>query len=211
MSEPRRALIVVDAQREYFEGALPIVHPPRESALARIVEAVGHARAADIPVVVVRHESPGGTIAFVPGSRGAQTHRDVEAVTEGAIPVVKRFSSVFAGTGLAERLNDDGVDTVTLVGFMTNNCILASAADAEPRGLSVEVLSDATGAVGLANDAGSVGARTVHETLMPMLHSNWAAVADVRAWAAAVAAGRSLAPDSLVASAARHRTGTPAA
>ena len=46
------------------------------------------------------------------------------------------------------------VDTVTLVGYMTNNCVLASAVEAEFLGFTTEVLSDATGAINLANDAG---------------------------------------------------------
>src|SRR5699024_1894875 len=38
-----------------------------------------------------------------------------------------------------------------------------------------EVLADATGAIHLANAAGSADAETVHTTLMTLLNSNWAA------------------------------------
>ena len=75
---------------------------------------------------------------------------------------------------------------------MTNNCDLATAAAAEPLGITVELLSDASGAVHLANDAGTVSARQLHETLMVLLHSNFAAVATTDDWAAAVAAGTTL-------------------
>ena len=84
---------------------------------------------------------------------------------------------------------------------MTNNCVLASAAEAETYGLSVEVLSDATGAINITNDAGSVDARTVHTTLLALLNSNWAAVADTDQWVQAVDAGTALEGSNLVISA----------
>lgn len=59
--------------------------------------------------------------------------------------ISKHFASVFEGTGLLEWLRGENVETITLTGYMTNNCVLASAASAEPFGLTVEVLSDATG------------------------------------------------------------------
>lgn len=88
---------------------------------------------------------------------------------------------------------------------MTNNCILSSAADAEPRGFNVEVLSDATGAIDIANEAGRASAQQVHETLMVLLHSNWAAVVYTNTWIAALQASEPLAKSNLVMSAARGR------
>ncbi|MEE2055638.1 cysteine hydrolase family protein, partial [Nocardiopsis tropica] len=120
-------------------------------------------------------------------------------------PLVKQHGSVFAGTDLEDWLRGRGIDTVTLVGYMTNNCILASSVEAEARGLRAEVLSDATGAVDIANAAGSVHAKTVHETLMTMLNSNFAAVATTDEWVRAVASGAELPKSNLVESAAAGR------
>lgn len=89
---------------------------------------------------------------------------------------------------------------------MTNNCVLASAAAAEPFGLTVEVLSDATGAIPLSNDAGLASAAQVHETLMTQLDSNWAAVATTDAWIDAVRAGTGLPKSNLVESAITGRS-----
>ena len=41
---------------------------------------------------------------------------------------------------------------------MTNNCDLATAVEAEGLGFAAEILSDATGAIHLANEAGKVSA-----------------------------------------------------
>jgi hypothetical protein len=84
---------------------------------------------------------------------------------------------------------------------MTNNCVLASAAEAETHGLTAEVLSDATGAINIANDAGFADAKTVHTTLMALFNSNFAAVADTGTWSGAAGAGRALPRPDLGASA----------
>lgn len=208
MTTPRRALILIDVQNEYFdaEGPLAIQYPPRADSLARILETIATARDADLPVVVVQHEYPAGAPVFAAGSANQQVHPDVAAaVGTDATHVTKSFSSVFAGTGLLDRVREQGIDTLTLVGYMTNNCVLATAADAEQHGLAVEVLSDATGAINLANEAGSAGAQQVHETLMVLLHSNFAAVAPTADWSAAVAGGTALPKSDLGTSAMQGR------
>lgn len=206
MTAPRRALIVIDAQQEYFDGLLPIQHPPREQSLARIRSTIEAAESADIPVVLVQHELPEGAPIFASRSATVGNHPEIAAFEDRAAKrVSKQFSSVFAQTGLAEWLREQDVDTVTLVGYMTNNCVIGSAVGAEPLGFAVEVLSDATGAIDIANGAGRASAQQVHETLMALLHSNWAAVADTDAWIAAIQAGQALGKSDLVTSAANGR------
>ena len=206
MTAPHRALIVIDAQQEYFDGLLPIQYPPREESIARVRTAIEAAERAEIPVVIVQHELPADSPIFATGSATAANHPGVAAhEARAARRFGKQYSSVFAGTGLADWLREQDVDTVTLVGYMTNNCVLASAADAEPLGFAVEVLSDATGAIDLANDVGRAPAQQVHQTLMALLHSNWAAVADTTAWTTALQAGDPLDKSDLVTSADRGR------
>lgn len=206
MTAPHRALIVIDVQQEYFDGLLPIQYPPREESIAHVRTAIEAAERAEIPVVIVQHELPAESPIFATGSATAANHPGVAAHEDRAAQRVgKQYSSIFAGTGLADRLREQDVDTVTLVGYMTNNCVLASAADAEPLGFAVEVLSDATGAIDLANDVGRAPAQQVHETLMALLHSNWAAVADTTAWTTALQAGDPLGKSDLVTSADRGR------
>lgn len=204
MTNPRRALVVVDVQQEYFEGALQIQHPPRDESVARIARVIDTAHAQGLPVVVVQHELPEGAPVFAKGSAGWALHPDVDSRSlDSWKRVSKDKASVFAGTGVAQWLAEHEVDTVVLVGYMTNNCVIGSAAAAEELGLTVEVLSDATGAIHLANEAGSASAQQVHETLMVLLHSNFAAVATTDAWVAATEQGRTLPGSDLGTSAVR--------
>ena len=144
---------------------------------------------------------PGGAI-FAPGGKGFALCPSIERRrTPQWKLVIKRRGSIYAGTDLAAWVHERGVDTVTLVGFMVNNCVLASAAWGETIGLTTEVLSDAVGATNLCNRAGKADARTVHTTLMALLHSNWAAVTTTDDWCRALARDEPLPRCNLVASA----------
>ena len=206
MTAPRRALIVVDVQQEYFTGILQIQAPPRDQTLANIVAALEVAEQQELPVVVVQHELPQGAPVFAVGSDSWSLHPEIERRMD---PTWKRVSkdkgSVFAGTDVAQWLAEREVDTVTIVGYMTNNCDIATAVGAEELGLAAEILSDATGAIHLANEAGQVSADQLHETLLVLLHSNFAAVATTQAWTTAVTAGDALPKSDLGTSATQGR------
>ena len=206
MTAQRRALIVVDVQNEYFDGILQIQHPPREATLANITRAMDVAVELDLPVVVMQHELPEGAPVFAVNSPSWSLHPEVERRMR---PEFKRaskvYGSAFTGAGVAEWLEEKQVDTITIVGYMTNNCDIATAADAETRGIAAEVLSDASGAIHLSNEAGSVSAEQLHQTLMVLLNSNFAAVADTASWVEAARAGTELPKGDLGTSAVQGR------
>lgn len=193
MTAPRRALFVVDVQQEYFDGPLTVQHPPVEQSLANITRAMDIAADLNMPVVVVQHELPEGAPVFAVNSASWELHPDVaKRVRPEWKRATKSFGSVFAGTDVGEWLHEQGVDTIVIAGYMTNNCDIATAVEAEGRGLATEILSDATGAIHLSNEAGSASAEQLHSTLMTLLHSNFAAVADTETWIAATRNGVAL-------------------
>lgn len=202
MTNPCRALVVVDAQMEYFDGPMSIQHPPRQESLANISRVLEIAAQQDMPVVMVQHELGEGAPIFAAGSEGYALHPDLEQLDgQQWKKVVKGYGSVFAGTDVADWLRERGVDTITVVGYMTNNCDLATAVEAEGLGFAAEILSDATGAIHLANEAGQVSAEDLHRTLMVLLQSNFAAVTTTAGWVEAVAGGQPLDRSNLVVSA----------
>lgn len=187
MDAPRRALVIIDVQNDYFAGPLEIQYPAHAASLPMITKAIDAADAAGIPVVAVQHTSGAGAPVFAPGTDGFALHREVaDRARESWKRVVKQHGSVYAQTDVAEWLRAQAVDTVTLVGYMTNNCVLASSVEGEGLGFTTEVLSDATGAINLANGQGFVDAKTVHTTLMTLLSSNLASVATTDEWLAAL-------------------------
>ena len=144
---PKRALIVIDVQNEYFDGALPITAPPTETSLPNIGAAMDAATAAGVPVIVVQHgDDPDGDI-FRPGSHEWQLHPEVARRQRDHL-VPKALPGSFTGTPLADILAEAGVDTVTITGYMTHMCVDTTARQAAHRGLAVEILNDATGTLG---------------------------------------------------------------
>jgi nicotinamidase-related amidase len=141
MTAPQRALIVIDAQQEYFDGLLPIQYPARDQSITSVQAAIKAAEQTGTPVVLVQHELPAEAPVFGSGSATWQNHPEVAAHEDAAAKRVgKQFSSIFADTDLEAWLREQGIDTITLAGYMTNNCVIASAAAAEPLGFTVEVL-----------------------------------------------------------------------
>jgi nicotinamidase-related amidase len=203
MTNPRRALVLVDVQQQYFSGLLEIQYPPHEQSLPQITAAIDAATTAGLPIAVIQHTAGERAPVFAPGTPEFELHPEVESRrTEAWKNVVKQYGSVYADTDLAAWLRGNDVDTVTLVGYMTNNCILGSAVEAEGLGFTTEVLSDATGAINIANDAGFADARTVHTTLLALLNSNWASVGTTNAWITALTTQQTLPGSDLGTSAA---------
>ncbi|ABM10690.1 isochorismatase family protein [Paenarthrobacter aurescens] len=208
MAELRRALVIVDVQNDYFAagGPLEIQYPDRNESLANITRAIDLAQQKGLPVAVVQHEYPAGAPVFAQGSEGWELHPEISSRREDSWKhIVKNYGSVFAGTDFEAWLRENGIDTITVIGYMTNNCDLATAAAAEPLGIAVELLSDASGAIHLANEAGTVSAQQLHETLLVLLHSNFAAVATTDKWVRAVEAGTAIPKNDLGTSAVQGR------
>lgn len=186
----RRALLVIDAQNEYAEGgALALAWPDPTLSRGSIAAVMDAARAAGVTIVVVRQDNPAGAWACAAGTAGAELLPEVAARPADHV-VAKRLPSAFAGTGLDAWLRERGIGRLTLVGYMTQNCVESTAREAAHLGYAVGVLSDATGTVGLRTAAGTRSAREVHESSLVVMASWYAAVADSPTWLADLAAGR---------------------
>ncbi|RRS05500.1 cysteine hydrolase [Aquabacterium soli] len=204
----RRALIVIDVQQEYFSGALPITHPPVSTSMPNIARAMDAAHASGIPVIVVQHSLPAGAPAFAPGSESWALHPEV-AQRPADLRFEKNLPSAFAGTSLDAWLRDHQINTLVVAGYMTHNCNASTVFEAFHTGYSVEVLSDATGALAYMNAAGSASAEEIHRVFSVVFHSNFAAVASTAQWLDAVAAGLPLQKDNVPASNQRARAVRP--
>ena len=201
---PRRALLVIDVQNEYFTGDMPIEFPSVDISLPNIARAMAAARAAGVPVIVVQHDAPADSPIFAKGSDGWQLHPQVAAFAADH-RINKAMGSVFAGTDLRAWLEGHGIDTLTVIGYMTHNCDAATIYHAAHDGLQVEFLQDATGTLSYANAAGAASAEEIHRVYSTVFHSNFAAVASTQAWLDAVSAGKALEKDNIYLSNQRAR------
>lgn len=201
-SSPRRALVVIDVQNEYVTGKLRIEHPPVSHSLVQIGRAMDAARAAGIPVLVVQHSEAASAALFATGSHGWSLHEVVAGRPHDHL-VEKQWPSVFTGTDFADWLARHGIDTLSIAGYMTQNCNASTVLEATHRGFAVELLSDASGALSYENAAGRASAEEIHRVFSVVFHSRFAAVTGTDDWIAAAQAGCAIPRDSIPASNAR--------
>jgi nicotinamidase-related amidase len=175
-----RALLVIDVQREYFEGALPIRHPVGH--LESILEVMDAAKRASVPTVVVRHHQPEvDSPLFCLGSDMWRLHPEVEGRPRDVL-IDKQLPGSFTNTPLDEFLKERGVDTVCIAGYMTQICCDTTARQAFHRGYKVEFLRDATGTLDVENKAGSVTAEQLHESILVAQQMFISDVIDKETW-----------------------------
>lgn len=195
-SQPKRALIVIDVQNEYFTGNLRIEYPDVRQSLPKICRAMDSAHAAGVPVVVVQHLFPEGFPVFARGSHGAELHPEVARRHRDHL-VEKGMASALTTTDLGPWLRERGIDTLTVVGYMTHNCDDATVRQAMHEGWKVELLHDAAGSLPYTNAMGSATAEEIHRVFTIVMHTGFAAVVSTDEWVRALASGEPLAADNV--------------
>lgn len=164
MAETKRALMVIDVQREYFDGALPISYP--HGHLQHILAVMDAAHAAKIPTVVVRHHQPDpNSPIFRLNSDMWQLHPEVNQRPRSLL-LDKQLPGSFTGTDLDQWLKEHQITTLSIAGYMTHMCCDTTARQAFHRGYQVEFLNDATGTLLVENKAGRVDAQQLHESIL---------------------------------------------
>lgn len=175
-----KALLVIDVQNEYFTGKLPIFN--RDASLKNILRAIEYANATGIKVILIKHiiPNPEATV-FAVHSYGAEIKQEITEQPHNLI-IEKHLPGSFTGTPLEEWLRSNQIDTLTICGYMTHLCCDTTSRQAVHLGFKVEFLSDATGTLDLSNKAGSVDAKTLHETVLVVQAARFADVLTTAAW-----------------------------
>lgn len=179
--QPRRALIVIDVQNEYVTGNLPIEHPDIHRSLANIGKAMDTAKEINIPVIVMQQTAPATSPVFAQGSHGWELHEVVRSRTWNHY-FEKKLPSAFAGTNLADWLDEHQINTLTVIGYMTHNCVDSTIKHALHAGLAVEFLADAAGSLPYLDKAGSASAEEMHRIFSVAMQARFAAVMDTEEW-----------------------------
>jgi len=159
------ALVVIDAQQEYFAPIGKVVLPDGPAAAQHIARAPAWARAGGVPVVHIVHESrrPNAT-TFAPGSPTLEIHPQARPAA-GEPVLQKHLPGSFTGTGLETLLRERGVERLLVAGFMTQMCVDTTTRQAAHLGFRVTVLADACAAKAVTGPDGTpISADQVHRT-----------------------------------------------
>ena len=162
----KQALLVIDVQKIYTSKSSELFCKDADKTVARINKLIDAFESKRAPIVYVRHQHKkdrsdighlfnfdGGEVEevnFLDGSEGVKYDGRLRLVSN-CVEIVKTRYSAFAGTELAAKLRNLGVDKVAVTGFMTNFCCESTARSAFDLDFLVDVIIDATGTPGTDN------------------------------------------------------------
>ena len=144
-------LIIIDAQREYVDGMLPLVGVA--DAIAETSRLLERARAARTPVVHVVHR--GGGRLFNHATAGFEIVAALAPAPHETV-IEKLRTSSFAGTRLEDVLHRTGRKNLLIAGFMTHHCVSSTARAGRDLGYEPTVVAKATATRDLPDGRGGV-------------------------------------------------------
>ncbi|MDR3421017.1 MAG: cysteine hydrolase [Xanthobacteraceae bacterium] len=144
---PKTALVVIDLQNAFMLPGMPVEVPMAREIVPNVNRLAAATRTAGGKVVWVKMCLEGQSEAWrvffdgdprratlselTPGARGFELYADLDVRPQDAIVVKRRFSAFIQGSSdLDQQLRDFGIDTVLIVGTVTNVCCESSARDA---------------------------------------------------------------------------------
>lgn len=168
----KSAIIIVDAQREYLDGNVPL--KGIQDALVEIKRLLERARALSVPIFHVAHHTQASAAIFAPESPNSEIIEEVKPLAKEKV-IIKNFPSAFVNTDLQNFLKETGKDELVIAGFMTHMCINATTRSAFDHGYKPTVIASACATRDLPLPDGTIiPADTVHR-------SNLASLADLLA------------------------------
>jgi nicotinamidase-related amidase len=167
------ALIMIDCQNTYTTGRMTL--SGIEAALEEAARLLGRARAAGTPIIHVMHDGGPGSLYDLRQEIG-QIAEPV-APLDGEATIVKTLPNAFAGTELHERLQDLGLKTLIVAGFMTHMCVSSTVRAGFDLGYRTTVVGGATATRDLPKpDGGILPAKNLHEASLAGLSDLFAVV-----------------------------------
>ncbi|MEP7077008.1 MAG: cysteine hydrolase family protein [Acidobacteriota bacterium] len=167
-------LVIIDAQKEYSEGKVPLVG--FDAALREAAKLLGRARDLGSPVIHVTHENKAGSALFEAGSKFVEVI-DVLGPLDSEVVIAKTMANSFFNSTLDDEIRKTGRTSLVVIGYMTHMAVDATVRAALERGVTTTVVGDACTTRDLADGYGSViAAEDVHAATLAALRDRFAAV-----------------------------------
>lgn len=170
----KTALVVIDLQNVFMLPGMPIEVPAAREIVPNVNRLAESVREAGGKVVWVQMtlegeqenwsvffdgDPRGDSLAqLTPGAHGHALHDDLDVQPEDEVIRKKRYSAFIQGSSnLDEVLRAAGIDTIVVVGTLTNVCCESSARDAMMLNYKVLFVSDANAALTDADHNATLG------------------------------------------------------
>lgn len=172
----RPALILVDIQKgfdnvDYYGGERN--NPQAEKNAQRLLE---HWRKQGWPLFHIQYSALNPKSPLAPTGPGF-AFKDEVAPLPGELVLERHVNSSFIGTNLQQQLDEQGINTVVVIGFSTEHCVSTTTRMAGNLGYNTYIVSDATAAFAKTGVNGQrFDAETVHQLSLATLQDEFATV-----------------------------------
>jgi nicotinamidase-related amidase len=167
-------LVIIDAQREYVDGKLPL--DGIDASIKEAAQLLVRARKAGTPVIHVVHKGKPGGALFNPDGPYFEIVSALAPKPDETI-IKKTLPNAFAGTNLEETLARIGRKNLIVIGYMTHMCISSTVRAATDRGYRSTIVAKATATRDLpAPGGGVVPAQTLQSASLAALADRFAAI-----------------------------------
>jgi nicotinamidase-related amidase len=167
-------LVIIDAQKEFTEGKLPLKN--LTAALREASSLLARARRLGIPIIHVRHRNKPGAALFNPETKFVEDI-DLLKPENGEIVVDKSMANAFFGSTLDAEIQKTGKKRLVVFGYMTHMAVDATVRAALERGYQTTVVGDACATRDLSDGYGkTIPAGQVQAATLAALRDRCAAV-----------------------------------
>ena len=171
----KTALVIIDIQNDYFpDGKNELVNSVEASLKAK--DLLEHFRQRNLPVVHIRHLSvrPGSTY-FIPGTKGAEIHANVQPLQNEKI-IIKNYPNSFRETGLHDYLQEQQIEHLVISGMMSHMCVDSTARAGKDLGYRITIAEDACATKDLILQEQKIPGPEIHRAFMAGLSYYYAEI-----------------------------------
>jgi nicotinamidase-related amidase len=172
----RPALILIDIQKafenlEYWGGQRN--NPNTENNASELLKLW---RKNELPIFHIKHCSSNPTSLLNETNEGNE-FKDIVKPFSGEPIIKKNVNSAFIGTDLKERLENEKITKLVIVGLTTDHCVSTTTRMAGNFGFDTFLVSDATATFNKKGlDGQNFSAELIHETALASLNGEFATV-----------------------------------
>jgi nicotinamidase-related amidase len=171
----KNALLIIDMQMEMqhrMEAGRDHVNP---NAPERIADLVAAFRRRGLPVLHIRHADQNPASPLHPAAPGYRAMRCARSLENEPV-FVKRTSSGFASTDLANYLRKNGIDNLIVTGAVAGFCVNSTVRAGSDLGFTMTIVRDAI--LGFDIPSANLSARVIFDVTIAHLESDFANVVD---------------------------------
>ena len=176
LREKNAALLLIDVQKGFNDEDFWGGNRNNKDAEAKIAQILEKWRSLQLPVFHVVHSSLHPNSKLHASNPGFEIKDEAKPI-DGEPVIVKNVNSAFIGTDLKEKLDNQKITNLVIVGLTTNHCVSTTTRMAGNYGYETLLIADATATfdrIGINGE--KFDSELIHQTTLASLNGEFAQV-----------------------------------